>query len=123
MKSCLQTLKKYAVFTGRARRKEWWIFGIVQAAIFFAFKGIDFQLATLDHEGNLGLLSWCYLAATIVPAIAVTVRRLHDTNRSGWWYFIIFLPLVGIIVLLSFMARDGDVGEIDMGLTQRPIAS
>jgi uncharacterized membrane protein YhaH (DUF805 family) len=99
MKWYLQALRKYAVFAGRARRKEWWTFGLIYLVILFALKGIDLLAGTYDQDSRYGLFSGLYVITTFVPVVTVSVRRLHDTNRSGWWYLIIFIPLVGIILL------------------------
>lgn len=113
MKWYFQALRKYAVFRGRAGRKEWWMFGLIYLAVLFALKGIDILVGTFDSDSGLGLmrgfgvLSGLYVIGTIIPTIAVSVRRLHDTNRSGWWYFIIFIPLFGIAQLLLWMAQKG----------------
>lgn len=113
MKWYFQALRKYAVFGGRAGRKEWWMFGLIYLAILFALKGIDILLGMFDHHGwygvmtGYGVLSGLYSIGTIVPTVAVSVRRLHDTDRSGWWYFIIFIPLFGVAQLLLWMAQKG----------------
>jgi len=111
MKWYFQALRKYAVFAGRAGRKEFWTFGLIQVLIFFALKRIDFLIGTVDHDSGVGLVSAVYELATLLPVIAVAVRRLHDTNRSGWWYFIIFIPVFGIVQLLIFAAQGSQMGE------------
>jgi len=115
MRWYFQVLRKYAVFAGRSRRKEWWTFGLIYLVTVFACKGIDILIRTYDHDSRYGLVSGFYVLATFIPVIAVTVRRLHDTNRSGWWYFIIFIPLAGIMVLLRFMVEDSQPGENQYG--------
>ena|SRR5258706_11201607 len=110
-----QALRKYAVFSGRARRKEWWSFGLVHLAIIFALRGVSVLMRIHDPEGRIGLISGFYVFAVFLPVIAVSVRRLHDTNRSGWWYFIIFIPLAGIVQLLIFMGEDSWPGENRFG--------
>ncbi|MGB5103303.1 MAG: DUF805 domain-containing protein [Steroidobacteraceae bacterium] len=111
----LEALKKYATFEGRARRKEYWFFALFNAiaVMFLAF--IDGMAGTFSEEVGLGLLSGLYLFATVLPVIAVTVRRLHDTDRSGWWFLIGFIPVIGFIVVLVFTLLDGTAGHNKYG--------
>jgi uncharacterized membrane protein YhaH (DUF805 family) len=111
MKWYFQVLRKYAVFTGRARRKEYWIFSLIQAAIIFSLRGIHHLAGTFDPDGRIGIIEMIYVFATFLPFVAVSVRRLHDTNRSGWWCLLIVIPLVGFIPALIFMAEDSQPGE------------
>jgi len=111
----LVALKKYAVFAGRARRKEFWVFVLVNTLIAVALAMIDMYTGTFDEEVGLGLLSGLYALAMIVPSIAVTVRRLHDTDRSGWWYLLVCVPLIGGLVILVFMLLDGTPGTNRFG--------
>lgn len=108
MKWYLEVLKKYAVFTGRARRKEYWMFFLFNFIIAVAFAVI---------EGFIGLtgISIVYSLAILIPGIAVSVRRLHDTNRSAWWLLITFIPLIGIIVLIVFLLQDSNSEENQYG--------
>jgi uncharacterized membrane protein YhaH (DUF805 family) len=108
-------LKKYAVFAGRARRKEFWFFVLVNTLIAIALAVIDMLTGTFDEDVGLGLLSGLYAVAMIVPSIAVTVRRLHDTDRSGWWYLLVFVPVIGGLVILVFMCLDGTPGSNRFG--------
>ncbi len=109
----MDVLKKYTVFSGRARRKEFWMFFLFSAiiSIFLAvideFMGWQFEM---DGE-SLGFLSTLYYVAVIVPYLAVIFRRLHDTERSGWWILIAFIPIVGVVVLLVFLILQGTRGE------------
>jgi len=102
----LGALKKYAIFYGRARRKEYWMFVLISMVAYLVLGFVDAQTGTMGISG-VGLLSGLYWLGTIIPAIAVTVRRLHDTNHSGWWYFIVLVPIAGPIILLVFLVRDG----------------
>jgi uncharacterized membrane protein YhaH (DUF805 family) len=108
----IDVLKKYAVFSGRACRKEYWFFVLFNFII-----GLILGLLTLiPVAGNIaGILSFAYYLGIIIPAIAVTIRRLHDIGRSGLSLFFIFIPLVGIIMLIVFMAKDGTSGENKYG--------
>ena len=110
----VEALKKYAVFSGRARRKEYWYFFLFHIIIFLVLMTIDILIGSYSAETRIGLLSALYLLATLIPHIAVGVRRLHDTNRSGWWILIGFVPILGI-VLLIFMVQDSQPSENQYG--------
>ena len=97
----LEVLKKYAVFSGRARRAEYWYFYL-----------FNFIIGVLFAIGTLGGI---YSLAVLIPSIAVTVRRLHDTNHSGWWLLISFIPFFGGIILLIFLLQDSQPGENQYG--------
>ena len=105
----LEVLKKYAVFSGRARRKEYWMFFLFNIIIAFVLGFVE------GLVGGPGVLGTLYGLAILIPGIAVSVRRLHDTNRSGWWLLIGFVPLIGAIVLLVFMVQDSKPGENQYG--------
>lgn len=96
----IEVLQKYAVFGGRARRKEYWMFCLFNIIIAVV---LGFVEGLVGSQGVVGIL---YSLAVLIPGIAVTVRRLHDTDHSAWWLLIAFVPLVGAIVLLLFMVRD-----------------
>ena len=104
-------LKKYAEFSGRARRKEYWYFFLFNSIIHFMLAVIDVITGTFNAEVNIGLLSGLYSLAVFIPSLAVSVRRLHDTNRSGWWLLISLIPVIGIIGLFIFMVQDSTPGE------------
>jgi uncharacterized membrane protein YhaH (DUF805 family) len=111
----LQVLKKYFVFEGRARRTEYWMFGLVNLIVFIVLAVIDHVTGTWHPDARAGLLSGLYLLAVLLPSLGVTVRRLHDTGRSGWWIFIGLVPLIGTIVLLVFMLLDSTPGANEYG--------
>ncbi|MFJ4842982.1 DUF805 domain-containing protein [Streptomyces sp. NBC_01166] len=96
----LAVLKNYAGFGGRARRKEYWMFVLFNFII-----AVVLSLLGLAIDSQIPYI--IYLLAVIIPTIAVVVRRLHDTGRSGWWILISFVPLVGGIILLVFMCLEG----------------
>ncbi|MBM2818313.1 MAG: hypothetical protein HW401_903 [Parcubacteria group bacterium] len=112
----VQVLKKYAIFKGRSQRKEFWIFLLFNALI-GAILGI-INIALNINTGNIVLL---YTLAIAIPSIAVTVRRLHDTGRSGWWVFIDLVPVIGLIVLLIFLAQDSQPGANKYGPNPKEI--
>ena len=140
----LEVLRKYAVFSGRARRKEFWCFSLVSFIIVLVLTVLDNQLGTFHRATDLGLFVSLYCLAILIPEIAVTVRRLHDTGRSGWW-ILLMLPygvvgaamgamsadempvamglvgimsiigLIGLVVLLVFMVLDSQPGSNQFG--------
>ncbi len=117
----LAVLKKYAVFGGRARRKEYWIFTLFHILIVITLGIVDVMLG-LRSQSGIGLLGGLYGLAVLIPGIAVSVRRLHDTGRSGWWMLLSVVPPVGI-VLLVFMAQDSQPGQNEYGPNPKEIAA
>ncbi|NBJ68223.1 MULTISPECIES: DUF805 domain-containing protein [Clostridia] len=133
MKWFIKCLKNYATFRGRARRKEFWMFNLVFLLILFVCgfllslvnpellandPGYDSINATDKMgiiEGILSFLISIFYISMILPAIAVTVRRLHDTGRSGWWYFIILIPVIGGIILIILSILDSEPNENKYG--------
>ena len=107
-------LSKYADSSGRSRRAEYWYFVLVNLIINIGLAIMD-PMLDLMIAPNLGLLGLIYGLAVLIPSIAVLVRRLHDTGRSGWWWLLIFLPLVGAIILIVFLAEDSDPGGNQYG--------
>jgi uncharacterized membrane protein YhaH (DUF805 family) len=97
----IEVLKKYAIFQGRARRKEYWMFFLFNMIIAFALGFVGGMLKTR-------VLSSLYSLAVLVPAIAVGVRRMHDTDHSGWW---LLLPIVNLV----FACTDGTPGPNQYG--------
>ena len=104
--------KKYCCFEGRARRSEYWMF-----VLFNIIAGIIIGLIGefLAGATSGGLLTNIYYLAVLIPACGVQVRRLHDTDRSGWWILIGIIPLIGGIVLLVFNCIDSQPGENRFG--------
>jgi uncharacterized membrane protein YhaH (DUF805 family) len=107
----LEALKKYAVFSGRARRAEYWYFVLFNIIVAVVLSLIDTLLGTFNFMQGVGLLSGLYALAVLIPTLAVTVRRLHDIDRTGWWIFINLIPLIGFIVLLVFAVTEGTPGS------------
>jgi uncharacterized membrane protein YhaH (DUF805 family) len=107
----LIVLQKYAVFSGRSRRKEYWWFALINFIIYL----ILFILFIITRSWGLLVLYYIYALAILIPGLAVTVRRLHDTAHSGWWYFISLIPIVGSIILLVLLATDSDSEENRFG--------
>ena len=105
----LKVLRQYADFIGRARRREYWMFTLVSFIISVVLTILDGMLGLENNVGvfNFGLLSDLYGLAVLLPTLAVGVRRLHDTGRSGWWLLLGIIPVIGWIVLIVFFATDG----------------
>lgn len=113
----LEVLKKYAVFQGRARRKEYWMFVLFNLIIALVLRLIEALV------GGPGLLANLYSLAVLIPGLAVAFRRLHDTNRNGWWVLIGLVPLVGVIILIVFMAQDSQPGDNQYGPNPKETAT
>ena len=102
----LMPLQKYAVFSGRSRRKEFWMF------VLFTFV-VEIVLAiigTYNTALGIGLLSGLFYLAILVPSIALNTRRLHDIGKSGWFQLLFIIPIVGFILWIIWMVRDSDDG-------------
>lgn len=97
---------RFADFSGRARRKEYWWFAVLNAIVVFCLVVLDGMLATLSIEAGIGFLSGLYVLAGIIPGLALAVRRLHDTGRTGWWVLLGFVPFFGLVVLFVFAVLD-----------------
>lgn len=110
----LAVLKKYAVFEGRASRTEYWMYFLFTVIVSIILGILDSILGTRSSYG-LGLLGSLYSLAVLLPGLGVTIRRLHDTGRSGWWFLIVLVPFVGWIVLLVFMILDSQPGDNQYG--------
>lgn len=122
MEWMLLPYKRYADFGGRASRKEFWMFVLFLMLVTFALvtAAVIVSPGGVNHPGNgVGLLFLIVLGVfwlgSILPYIAVHVRRFHDQDRSGWFYLLGFIPYVGGIVLLVFMCRPGTPGPNRFG--------
>ncbi|MFH2062605.1 MAG: DUF805 domain-containing protein [bacterium] len=115
----LAVLKKYAVFSGRANRAEFWWFALGNFIVFVVLSIVQSVVFGSNSElfMDMGILPMLYWLAVVVPSFAVTVRRLHDTDRSGWWLLIGLVPFVGGIVLLVFYLLGGTPGANRYGLS------
>jgi uncharacterized membrane protein YhaH (DUF805 family) len=102
----LEVLRKYTVFDGRSHRTEFWMAFLVSTIISIVLAILDFALGT-DVSG-VGVLGFLYGLAVLLPSLAVGARRLHDTDRSGWWQLLGLIPLIGIIILIVWWAEEGD---------------
>lgn len=95
--------RKYFDFTGRASRSEFWWWTLINAVIVFAL-----TVAEDSITERVTIASAIWTIGTAIGTIALAVRRLHDTNRRGWWYFMVFIPVVGSIILLVLCALPSD---------------
>lgn len=109
-------LNKYADFSGRARRREYWTFTIVNVVLIIVGVIVDNVVGTIVFDGPFGYLSLAIIIATIIPGLAVTVRRLHDSGKSGWYYLLSFIPYAGGILMLVMMLLDSEPNENQNGL-------
>jgi len=110
----LDAWKNYINFQGRARRKAYWMF-ILFNLIALVILGLIESAIGLSGQNGYGILTGLYTLAMILPLIALAVRRLHDTGRSGWWILIGLVPLVGPIVLIVFYVTDSQPGSNEYG--------
>jgi uncharacterized membrane protein YhaH (DUF805 family) len=115
----LLVLKKYAVFEGRARRKEYWYFVLFNTLIVIGLGVLDALFFQTSPDQKVGVLVWIYWLAVFIPSVAVQVRRLHDTGRSGWWLLLYAIPLIGPIVLIVFFCTDSDAGTNQYGVNPK----
>lgn len=106
-------LSKYVDFSGRARRSEYWYFFLFFMIVSFVAGFIDGLLGMTTFAG-FGILSIVVLLALLLPSLAVAVRRLHDTDRTGWWLLLGFIPFAGL-VLLVFYCLDSKPGDNQYG--------
>ncbi len=120
IKSCF---KKYVTFSGRAPRSEYWWFALFVFIGNLALSFLDsFMFGTVvttpggfEAYTNTPVFSGLFGLATFLPSISVAVRRLHDVDRSGWWYWIALVPLIGIILLIVWFASKGTPGPNRFG--------
>ena len=109
-------LQKYADFTGRAARAEYWWFYLGMIVAYIVAMIID-SLVGIQLIGPYGLLTCLLGLALIIPGLAVTVRRLHDTNRSGWWILVVVVPYFIVGIMMGMAAASGDMsGMASAGL-------
>ena len=102
----LECFRKYGDFTGRASRPEYWWFLVVHLSLSVVLLAADLLFGTLTAMG-FGVLSGIFILVTIIPAWAVSVRRLHDTGRTGWWVLLGIVPYIGGLILLILQAQRG----------------
>lgn len=111
VRSCFS---KYATFSGRARRSEYWYF-VLFTVIGSAIAGVVDNALFGRMMPDVTLLGSIFSIAIFMPGLSVLVRRLHDTGRSGWWWWIIVIPLIGMLVLLYWLVQPGETGTNTYG--------
>lgn len=129
----IEVLKKYVVFSGRSRRAEYWYFVLFNTIIGAVLLAIDIAMGSGSAEStmsgdagmamnaSLGILSGIYSLAVFLPGLAVLIRRLHDTDHSGWWIFITLIPIIGAFILLYFLVKDSTPGVNQYGSNPKNI--
>jgi len=110
MKWYLKVVRQYFVFSGRARRKEYWMFTLINLLFIFVAALIDALISSGSGSPSLGFISTIYSLFILCPILGLTVRRLHDTDKSGWWALLMLVPYLGWIVILIFMILQGQYG-------------
>ena len=119
----LKALKQYADFNGRSRRKEYWMFLLVNMMVAFILIVLDNLLGLASETLGYGPLYGVYLLATILPGLALSVRRLHDLGKSGWMLLIVLIPLIGGIWLIVLMAKEGEAVENKYGINPKEVVA
>lgn len=107
--------ENYINFSGRARRKEYWMFTLINSLIILALAFFMGMLADTSMVFLPSIILMIYVLFIILPGLAVTVRRLHDTGKSGWYYLLSLIPYVGGIILIIMTVQNGDVGRNQYG--------
>ncbi|WP_284126054.1 DUF805 domain-containing protein [Parerythrobacter aestuarii] len=113
--------KRYADFSGRSRRKEYWMFFLFVMIVYIVLWMLGGGMAEMDDpyaepEMNIWMIALVIFAlATFIPGLAVQVRRFHDQDKSGWFVLLGFIPLVGGLIVLVFMCLEGTRGENRFG--------
>ena len=108
---CITT--DYFNFQGRARRKEYWMFTLFSSIIYTIFFIIFAKIMSSPNGYIITVV--IYTLAVFFPTLAVTVRRLHDINRSGWWYLLNFIPVIGVLIIFIFLVLDSTPGDNNYG--------
>lgn len=127
MNHYLNVLKKYATFSGRATRSEYWYFVLIYSITYTILMGIDFAIGTfskqlMENGSFLGFLSTAYSLVLFLPSLALTVRRLHDINKSGWWVLFILVPIIGFILLVVYLCTNSKEDN-KYGINQKNLAN
>ena len=104
----IQAIKNYCNFSGRARRKEYWMFALISAVIASV-------LGIVDGIIGINIFTSLYSLFIVIPELSLSFRRLHDIDKSAWWLLIVFVPVVGAIVLLLFSLKPGTIGANNYG--------
>jgi len=114
LKEFLDVFKKTLDFKSRSRRKEYWMFILFTSIISIVLSIIEIALS-LEIAADIGLLSTIFTLIILIPSLSVTVRRLHDIGRTGWWLLLSFIPILGWIALFVFTLLDSESGNNKYG--------
>jgi uncharacterized membrane protein YhaH (DUF805 family) len=117
----LKVLKQYADFSGRARRKEYWMFVLLNLIFAIVAMILDNILGLTVGILPYGVFYVLYTLAVFIPGLAVAVRRLHDVGKSGWMILIALIPLIGVIWLLVLMVTDSNPGKNQYGSNPKEV--
>ena len=117
----LKCWKQYADFSGRARRKEYWIFSLINYIIIFFLYILQIVMIESTLWLIFPIIFFLYAVAVFIPGLAVNIRRLHDIGKSGWWYLIYLIPIIGAIWLTVLMCLDSEPGENQWGENPKEI--
>ena len=117
----LAVLKNYAGFSGRARRKEYWMFTLFNIIFAIVAMLLDNVLGIAMAEIGYGPLYGLYTLAVFIPGLAVSVRRLHDVGKSGWMILIVLIPIIGAIWLIVLLVTDSNSGENQYGSNPKEV--
>ncbi len=115
MKYYIHVIKNYATFSGRARRTEYWMFVLFNIIFTSVFTLLDYFFGLNSIILNYGPFYILYFLFIFIPYLAVVVRRLHDVGKSGWYYLLVFLPIIGWIWLFVLLVTDSQKGENKWG--------
>ncbi|NNU63617.1 MULTISPECIES: DUF805 domain-containing protein [Ochrobactrum] len=107
----VNAMRQYAVFSGRATRSQYWLFSLILFGMLIVALMIDQVFGDTTTDEPAGVITGLVYLAHLVPSIAVGVRRLHDTDRSGWWLLAVFVPLIGQLAVLIFMCLPSSPGR------------
>jgi uncharacterized membrane protein YhaH (DUF805 family) len=111
----IDAFKNYVNFSGRASRTAFWMFVLIHIIVSVILVFVDGAIGAMDQETGMGLLSFVYSLAVLIPGIALGVRRLHDSGKTGWLYLLVFVPVIGGLVLLVFFVLPSEPGDNQYG--------
>lgn len=111
----IYALRRYNDFNSRSRRREYWLFVLFYILLGIGAHFLDSLFGFADVGQVYGPIYSLYIIIMLLPSIAVAVRRLHDIDKSGWWLFIGFIPIIGFIWLLIYFLREGTYGSNQYG--------
>ena len=123
MKWFVKCMKQYAVFSGRARRTEFWMFALFNFIFAMVASIIDTAIGSKLGILQFGIFYLIYSLAVLIPGLAVSVRRLHDIGKSGWMVLINLIPLIGLIWFIVLTVKDSQPGENQYGPNPKEVTA